>query len=201
MARVQPIRSQPLELNAHAMENLRFIRETMERAGSFTAVPGYAGIGMGISALLASFIASRVGSPDAWLAVWLLKGLAAIGIGAAGMWRKARKQDPPLLSGPGRKFLLSFLPPLLVGALLTVAFHRAGITAAIPGMWLLLYGTGIITGGAFSVRIVPVMGSCFLALGAVTLFLPPHVANAALAAGFGGIHIIFGAIIARRHGG
>lgn len=183
------------------MENLRFIRETMERAGSFTAVPGRAGIGMGITALAAAVVAMRAPSSGAWLAVWLLEGLIAIGIGAAGMWHKARKAGFSLLSGPGRKFASSFLPPLLVGALLTLVLYRAGNLQPIGGIWLLLYGTGIVAGGAFSVRVVPVMGFCFLLLGTVAEFAPAVWVNSLLAAGFGVLHIVFGVIIARRYGG
>jgi hypothetical protein len=200
MGLAQPIRSAPVEINTHAIENLRYIRETMERAGSFTAVPGRAGIGMGISALLAAVVAMRAGG-GTWLVVWLLEGLLAIAIGAAGIWQKARQAGMPLLSGPARKFTSSFLPPLLVGALLTMVFYRSGSIQPIGGMWLLLYGTAIVAGGAFSVRVVPVMGFCFLLLGTVALFLPLGWVNASLGAGFGILHIVFGAVIARRYGG
>ncbi len=201
MGSVQPIRKPPLELKVHAMENLQFIRETMERAGSFTAVPGVGGIWMGITALLAVLIAMRQPTPGRWMSVWLVEGLVAIGIGAAGIWRKARGAEFPLFSGPGRKFLLSFFPPLVVGALLTIVLYEAGLYQVVAGMWLMLYGTGIVTGGAFSVRVVPVMGLCFLLLGAVAVFLPLSYANWFLAVGFGGLHIAFGAVIARRYGG
>jgi hypothetical protein len=203
MATVRPIRAtaEPLQLHAHAMDNLRYIRETMERAGSFTAVPGWGGIAMGLTALVAAVVAGSQPNLERWLATWLLEGLLAIAIGAFAMARKAHSAQVPLLSAPGRKFALSFAPPLLVGALLTLVLYRAGLPSALPGTWLLLYGTGVVTGGAFSVRIVPAMGLCFMAMGAAALLAPPAWNGAFLVAGFGGLHVAFGLAIAWRHGG
>lgn len=204
MASVQPIqrvRAEAVSLHTHAVDNLRFIRETMERAGSFTAVPGWGGFAIGLSALVAAWIASRQIQIEAWLGTWFVEGILAIAIGAFSMKRKADRAQVSLLSGPARRFVLSFAPPLLVGALLTIVLYRAGLFAAIPGTWLVLYGTGIVTGGAFSVRVVPVMGLCFMALGAVALFCPVNWGAGFLIAGFGGLHLVFGLIIARRYGG
>jgi len=156
---------------------------------------------MGVSALLAAAIAARQSTTQSWLLTWLAEGVFAIALGALAMKRKADSPQVPLLSAPARKFVLSFAPPLLVGALLTVVLYRAGLAGAIPGTWLLLYGTGIVTGGAFSVRIVPVMGLCFMLIGAVALFCPLAWGTAFLGAGFGGLHLVFGIIIARRYGG
>lgn len=198
MASAQP---QTVSLHSHAMDNLRFIRETMERAGSFTAVPGWGGFAMGVSALAATAVAARQRSTEAWLWTWLAEGAFAIALGAVSMKRKADRAQVPLLSAPTRKFVLSFAPPLLVGALLTMVLYRAGLRDAIPGTWLLLYGTGVVTGGAFSVRVVPVMGLCFMGLGAIALFCPTSWSTVFLAGGFGGLHLVFGLIIARRYGG
>jgi hypothetical protein len=204
MASVRPIRVDPPEtvaLHTRAMDNLRFIRETMERAGAFTAVPGWGGCVMGISALAATVIASRQSTTGAWLNTWLIEGIFAIALGLYTMKRKADSAQLPLLSAPGRRFVLSFAPPLLVGALLTVVLYQAGLTRAIPGPWLLLYGTGVVTGGAYSVRVVPLMGMCFMLVGAVALFCPFSWGTALLGVGFGGLHVVFGFIIARRYGG
>lgn len=183
------------------MDNLRFIREIMERATAFTAVSGWGLVIVGGTAVAAAVVASRVVNPDAWLAIWLGEGLVSLGIAGGATLRKARASKMPLFSMPGKRFALSFSPPMVVGALLTAALYRAGLRSAFPGAWLLLYGTGIVTGGAFSVKIVPVMGLCFMAEGAAALFLPVSWGDGLMAAGFGGLHILFGIVIARRYGG
>jgi hypothetical protein len=192
---------EPVALHAHAMDNLRFIRETMERAGSFTAVPGVGGMLMGISALGAALLAARQTKLERWLAVWLAEAIFAVLIGVVAAARKGRAVKAPLLSGPARKFALGLAPSIFVAALLTGVLYRAGLYAVIPGIWLLLYGTGILSAGAFSVPVVPVMGVCFVALGAIAVFCPLEWSHWFLAAGFGGLHLVFGARIAARYGG
>lgn len=183
------------------MDNLAFIRETMERASSFTAVPGWGGVAIGVTALLAALIASRIKDEHEWMYVWACELPLALLIGGWTMKRKANVARLNDLSPPGRKFTLSLTPPLAAGAMLSLALWRVKAFDALPGMWLLLYGAGVVTGGAFSVRVVPVMGLCFMATGAAALFTPIAWSNWLMAAGFGGLHILFGIIIARRHGG
>jgi hypothetical protein len=198
----RPSRSDdPVALGDRARDNIRFIRETMERAGSFTAVSGWGGVAMGITALGAAVIASRQDSTLLWLATWLAEAAVAIGIALWTTYSKARSAGTALFSGPGRRFVYSFAPPLFVGVLLTILLVRVGSIAEVSGVWLLLYGTAVVTGGAFSIRIVPLMGLCFMVLGTVALFCPSNWGNAFLAAGFGGLHLIFGGIIAGKYGG
>jgi hypothetical protein len=204
MASVSPLRSpkrQPIPIDARAADHLRYIRETMERAAEFTAVPGWGGVAMGITALAAAFFASRQTTPRAWLAVWLVEAFVAVSIAAPAAATKAHRANSRLFSGPGRKFLLSFAPPIVVGGLLTFVLFQAGAMATLPGVWLLLYGTAVVTGGAFSVRIVPVMGLCLMALGATALLAPAAWGDALMAVGFGVLQIFFGAWIARYYGG
>src|SRR5262245_31294842 len=187
----------PQPLHDRALDNLQFIRSTMERAGSFTSVPGWGTVVVGALGLAATWLALR----QAFAAVWLGAAVLGVLVGGAAMVQKARAANDPLLSGPGRRFGLSFLPPILVGALLTIALHRAQLFSLMPGTWLLLYGTAVASAGAFSVRIVPLMGVCFMVLGAAALFVPAGLWAWFMAAGFGGLHIVFGLIIARRCGG
>jgi hypothetical protein len=183
------------------MDNLHFIRQTMERATAFTAVPGWGGVGMGVLGLAAAGFAETRLTPTEWLATWLAAAVLGLVLGGWAMAVKARRGGTAVFSYSGRRFVFSYLPPLVVGALLTLALVRAGQTAALPGTWLLCYGTGVVTGGAFTVRVVPLKGLCFMALGAVALLGPPVWGNALMAAGFGALHIVFGLIIARRYGG
>jgi hypothetical protein len=192
-------RPEPLPLHDHAIDNIRYIRATMERAGSFTAVPGSGGIAMGLTAFGAAMMAMAY--PDSFLAIWLCEAVLALLIGSLAMVQKARAMRVSMASGPARKFALGFAPPLVVGAVLTLALWRANVVDLAPGIWMCMYGSGIIAGGAFSVRIIPVMGIGFVCAGVAALFTPAAWGNAWLAAAFGGLHIVFGAIIARRYGG
>jgi hypothetical protein len=205
MASVTPLHREPAPeppaLHARAMDNLAFIRDTMEAAGAFTAVSGWGMVAVGTVATVAAVIASSRHSPLQSVYVWLAAAVLATVIMLWAIVRKARKARMPLLSGPGRKFVLSFSPPMFVGALITIVLYRAGLPETIPGMWLLLYGTAVVAGGAFSVKIVPVMGICFMLAGTLALFTPTSWNDWIMAAAFGGLHIGFGIPIARRHGG
>ena len=195
------LRSEPVELHAHAMDNLRYIRGAMERAGLFTAVPGLGGVVMGSTALVAAWVAGPPRGEARWLAVWAVEAAVALLIGLAAAWEKSRRTRMALISGPGRKFLAGFAPAMSAGVLLTAALWNAGAPAFLPGTWLLLYGVAAVSGGAWSVRVVPLMGVCFMAMGAVALWAPAGFGNLFLAAGFGGLHIVFGAVIAIKYGG
>jgi hypothetical protein len=197
--RLHPSADSPA-LHARAMDNLSFIRETMERATAFTAVPGWGGVAMGLVALAAAALARSRPAPER-LIIWLCAALLALAIGGWAMNRKARRAGTTVFSYSGRRFVLSYVPPIAVGGLLTLVLVRAGLYDILPGTWLLLYGTGVVTGGAFSVRIVPLMGICFMAFGTLALLGPAFWGPPLMAAGFGGLHILFGLIIARRYGG
>jgi len=183
------------------MDNLRFIRETMEQAGAFTAVSGWGGVAMGVTALAAAYVASQQATPWTWLVVWMNEAIVGIAIASVSMYLKVRTRGAPLLVGQGRKFVLAFVPAILVGALLTIALHRPPDVNYLPGAWLLCYGAAVTSGGAFSVRAVPFMGLCFMLAGAVALRGPASWGDPLLAMGFGVLHIAFGLVIARRHGG
>ena len=199
----EPIRKrrETVELHSEAMDNLRFIRLAMESSGSFTSVPGWGGVVVGLTALLAGGVASLPQWGDRWLSIWAADALLALAIGGWFMARKARGQGVRLSQGVGRRFVFSVTPPLFAALFLTLALMSTSAAGLIPAIWLLLYGSGVVSGGTFSVRPVPIMGFCFMALGCLALWAPAGWANGLLMAGFGGLHIVFGAIIARRYGG
>lgn len=198
--RPEPSRS-PSEPHARALDDLRYIRRTLERAGSFTAVPGWGNVAMGITALAAAFFAAPQVDPGSWLRVWLAEAAVAGAIGVSALVWKARSLGSPLLRGIGARFVLGLSPPLFAGAVLTVALNAAGQTESLPGTWLLLYGAAIMTGGVLSVRVVHVMGFCFMLFGLAAFLSPATWGDLWMALGFGGLHIVFGGVIARRYGG
>src|SRR5947209_3148102 len=154
---LRPRRSEPPEMQARAMDNLRFIRGIMESAAAFTAVSGWGQVTIGLTAIGASLIAARQTLPWAWVATWLGEAGIALGISVASMALKSHAANVPLLSGPIRKLVLSFSPPMIVGAVLTAVFIDRSMFALLPGVWMLLYGAAVVSAGTYSVRIVPVM--------------------------------------------
>lgn len=183
------------------MDNLRFIRETMEAAGTFTALSGWGQVVIGLTAIIAALLSARAPNPSSWLAIWLAEACIAAGISIASMTIKSNAANLPVFSGPIRKLVLSFAPPIAAGSVLTLALHATGAMAQIPGMWMLLYGAGVISAGTYSVSIVPFMGGAFMIVGVIALMAPATWATGLLITGFGGLHILFGILIARRHGG
>ena len=192
----------PEPIHAHAIDNIRFIRDTMSRATEFTAVPGWGGVAMGVTALITAAVSGPPDDSLRWVLVWLADACVGAAIAHGTMAMKARRAGTPLSSAaPAHRFALGYLPPLVAGVVLTPVFVLGGLMARLPGCWLLLYGTAAATGGAFSVRIVPILGLCFMALGVVAFAVPAAWGHWFMAAGFGGLHIGFGLVIARKYGG
>lgn len=200
MSNLPESKSDPIALHQHAEDNLRYIRATMESATSFTGVSGLGYVVAGLSALPATWLAARQADEAGWLAVWMLELVLASGLAFALTAYKAVKQGSSLVSASGRKLLFAFLPAMVAGGLVTLAFYLSGHVELLPGIWLCLYGAAVMTAGAWSVRIIPVMGGTFMVFGAVTL-LAPVSGDLMLALGMGGLHVIFGSYIWRHHGG
>jgi len=192
----------PEPIHAHAIDDIRFIRDAMSRATAFTAIPGWGGVLMGVTAIAATVVAGPPEDSLRWVTIWLAEAGIAVTIALVAMARKARRTGVPLTSDkPAYRFALAYIPPLVAGMVLTPVFVTLGVTARLPGCWLLLYGTAAATGGAHTVRLVSLMGICFMALGAAAFAAPASWGHWLMAAGFGGLHIGFGLVIARKYGG
>jgi hypothetical protein len=189
-----------VSINDRAVRDLRYIRETMERVGSFTAVPGWGGVLMGATALITAFLTKDIESREVWFTAWMFEAGLAGTLGVVGTLRKAKMQRA-LLQGPGRKFAMSLLPAMVGGAILTGALYEQHLFELMPGVWLLLYGVAVMSCGTYSVKVVPIMGAGIMILGSAALLVNWQWAQFFMAAGFGGLQIIFGLVIARKYGG
>jgi hypothetical protein len=197
----RPHPPEPESIQGRAADDLRFIRHAMERGSTFTAVPGMGGAAMGGIGLVAAGFGSMQPTAPRWLAVWLMAAAIAFLVGVIAMRRKAARAGLALTGAPARRFALGLLAPLVAGAALTFGLWFHGAWPLMPSVWLLLYGTGLLTGGAMSVTPLRVLGLAFMVLGIIALVTPPAWGNAWLAMGFGGLQVAFGIYIARFYGG
>lgn len=197
----RPRRVEPTPIDSGAVEHLRYIRNTMEAAHTFTTVPGKGCIAMGITALLAVGIESIPQLTPHWLGIWIGAAIVACGSALWFMEQKARQQGLSLRRAVARRFFLTLAPAFIAGAILTGALAGTVDRETITGMWLLLYGTGLAACGLFAIPAVFTAGLAFMGLGTATLWLPPDSSHIVLALGFGGIHLALGTTIVRHHGG
>ena len=191
----------PDSLSSKAAGDLKFIRNAMARTATFTAVPGAGGAVMGIVGLVAAFVAARQPTADGWLTIWLIAAAVAFGAGVVAIVIKAQRNGLALDGTTSRNFSIGLVAPLAAGAAITYALWSIGAYAAMPAVWLLLYGTGVLVGGMFSVVIVRITGGLFMLLGFLAVATPAWMGNLWLGVGFGAIQIIGGLWIARKHGG
>jgi hypothetical protein len=204
---------EPPALSDRAIDNLRFIREAMERAGTFTAISGSGISATGVIALVAYGVSGNDLNHPRWFSTWLAAAVLAFLTSFGSTYRKAQRTQVAIQGSLLRKLALAFLPALITGAVVTAIALRAGWFVAMPGVWLIMYGAAVMAGGALSTPVVPVMGASFMFLGVVALGAPVILApawteaaretllNGILAAGFGGLHLLFGTAIARKYGG
>jgi hypothetical protein len=194
----------PVPIESRALGTLSYIRASIDAAGSL-AVPGAAGILMGTLGLIATVFASLNGLRAHWLEIWLCTAVIASLLGGALMARQAARRAGTLFSTPLRKFALCLSPALLGGAVLTFVLWNAGMERLIPGMWLLLYGCGVISAStvtnAINLRLIVSMGALFIVLGAIAFAAPRATHTLLLGGGFGLLHLIFGVLIGRMNHG
>lgn len=198
--RVEPER-QPRSISSRAADDLTFIRSAMERSSAFTAIPGAGGVVMGVIGLIAAVVGARQPTQDRWLATWLAAAVLALIVELVAMAWKARRAGLTLTSTNARRFALGISAPLVAGAAITYELWAVRSFTAMAPVWLLLYGAGVLAGGMFSVPVVRAVGICFMAAGIAAVLTPPEWGNSWLAIGFGGLHVGFGAYIARNLGG
>jgi hypothetical protein len=185
-----------VQIDSHAAATLRYIRASMEAAASL-AVPGSAGIAMGAVGLSAAALSSTAALHSHWFGIWLAAAVVGAGFGSTLMARQSGLRGLTLAGAPVRKFVLALFPSLFAGAVLTAVHGSSGNLHAVPGTWLLLYGCALVSASVQTRPLIGVLGGAFAALGLAALCLPDSLQIAALGAGFGGLHGLFGYLVGR----
>src|ERR1044071_5770078 len=159
--------SDPVPIHQHALNNLRYIREAMERASAFTSIPGWGGVGVGITPTIAAVVAQRFIARREWIYIWLGEAVLAAILAGVTMAIKARRANVSFTGGPARRFFMSYFAPIVAAAVLTILLARIGARSAMPATWLLLYGASFIGGPArrfFMSYFAPIVAAAVLTI-------------------------------------
>ena len=200
-----PFATAPLE---EARENLRVIRQTMERSTKYSTLSGISGVLVGLAGI-AGVVATWVLGPGAAIyhhplrlaSIWIVTLFTAIGIDLICNKRRAARVGKHIVSSLGAHIVLAALPAFFAAGILTYFFFQHHLLIYLWGVWMLCYGLAICAVGLFSVRPATYLGSAFVIAGAATLLMPAvpyHLIMMAVT--FGGFHILYGVLMARRHG-
>lgn len=200
-----------------AEENLRIIRDLMERSTKYSTFSGLSGILAGVYSILGclatSVFAGQAGgenvsrimrTPDAFpvsfLLIWSLVILFAIGTDFLLTKRRAARVGKLVISRLGKQMFIGSAPGLGTGAALTLYFTQHHLLGDIYPVWMLCYGIAVCAVGLFSQREVTYLGLAFLLAGAATLLLFPLYGLWMMALTFGGFHIFYGFWMSRKDG-
>jgi hypothetical protein len=197
-----------------AQENLRVIRELMERSTKYSTFSGLSGVLAGLVSIAGCLVQHfyvltlpTQAQPAAFIVNWSIVVALAIGIDFMLTKRRAPLVGKTINSRLGRQMVTASIPALGFGALLTLAFVHKGLMHDVYPYWMLAYGCAVSAVGLFSQKEVQRLGWAFLAAGALTLlaqvFTTIPVAGGSLglimiAVSFGGFHIVYGITMSRR---
>lgn len=195
-----------------ARDHLRVIRQTMERSTQYSTLSGWSGILIGIVAIVGVYLTRSMlgGQPVAIQTVrdaaprlgllWATALVLSVAIEFLYNKRRATRVGKRVVSRLGAHILLAALPAFLACGVLTAFFYEHNLLPYILGIWMLCYGLAICAVGLFSARPVTYLGSAFVVSGAITMLAPLTIHLYMMALTFGGFHIIYGIVMARRHG-
>jgi hypothetical protein len=160
-------------------------------------IPPAAGIAVGTVGLAATVLTSVAAFRSLWLPIWLVAAVTGACLGALS------------LTGPSDSAIQSrhviavfrmysrLLPSLFAGAVLTAVLWHTGLTRAVPGVWLLLYGCALIQASSVASGGMALLGSLFALLALVAFCAPQSGQLPILGIGFGELHILYGVVTLR----
>jgi hypothetical protein len=191
-----------------AEENLRVIRDLMERSTKHSTFSGLSGVLAGAASIVGCLMTRALEQENlrptefqtSFLLLWSAVIVFAVGADYLLTKRRAAQVGKYVMSRLGTQMILGSAPGLGTGALLTLFFLRQGLLPFIYPFWMLCYGIAVCAVGQFSQREVSHLGAAFLWAGAMTLFLPPSCSLWMMAVSFGGFHIVYGIRMARKDG-
>ena len=185
------------------IEDIKAIREMMEKSTKFLSLSGFSGIIAGVAALMGACIAYYLlrdpsFSDYSWMHKMLLLLSDAIGVLVISIvasvwlsWRKAKRKGETLFNRTTYRILYSLAVPLVAGGIFCLIYMLKGELSTVISGTLMFYGLALVNASKYTYGEIHYLGLIEIALGlAAALYGSCGLIFWAL--GFGVCHIIYG---------
>jgi hypothetical protein len=198
------------------LDDLKDIKDIMNRSSRFLSLSGLSGVFAGVFALGGAYLAygtvyksqdylgyRQADMSTETLTTLLLIALAtvalAVGVGILLTTREARKSNQKLWDAQTKRLMINLLIPLVTGGILCLMLLLTGYIGFVAPLTLIFYGLALVNASKYTLTEVRSLGLLEIGLG----LLAVHFIGYGLifwAAGFGVLHIIYGIVMHIRYG-
>ncbi len=200
------------------IDDLKDIKDLMNRSSKFISLSGWSGISIGIVALIAAFIAHlkiknwyTLNSFDGIIngkAIDALKEdlliiaaitlILSLGFGIIFTINKSKRINQKLWSKQSKTLLINLLIPLIIGGILCLLFIQKGNYGVVAPLTLLFYGLALINASSYTIGEIKSLGILNCILGLIGVY-QIGIGIILWGIGFGVLHIIYGILMKIKH--
>lgn len=195
------------------IEDLKDIKDMMNKSSKFISLSGWSGISIGILALLASLIAyQRIlsykdisvyntgwGLANELFVIGFITLFVSLFMGIIFTYQKSKRLGQKIWNQQTKNLLWNLFIPLVIGGALCLSLFNQGLFIYIAPLTLIFYGLALINASKYTFTEIRSLGITNCVLGLLGINFVGY-GLLLWSIGFGILHIIYGILMKVKHG-